>query len=152
MHDPFAANASESSGRNRKPIQSSGYRRFVAFLAACLLLVLHTTGEAFHYRAHLPAGVKSGSYNSPSNGQAAQVKPSTDRSRSIQSRVATVSPRDHCALCSINTLGATLRPDTAEIGCARLTALTTSVSHCPPFAESRFRIRNGSPRGPPARA
>jgi hypothetical protein len=151
MHDPFAANASESSGRNRKQIRSSGYRRFVAVLTACLLLVLHTTGEAFHYRAHLPAGVKSSSYNNPSNGQAAQVKPS-DRSGTIQSRVATVSPRDHCALCSVNTLRGTLRPDTAEIGSARLTALITALSPCPPFAESRFRIGNGSPRGPPARA
>ena len=146
-----AAKISAAPGSKQKLL--SGQRRVVAFLVACLLLVLHTTGEAFHYLAHQFPDIKSSSYTGTGadTGSAAQIKKSTSHSDSIQTRIVISPHRDNCALCSVNSLGGLLGPsDSSNYFRQPVTLAAASVS-LDSLPAPQFQITGISPRGPPAR-
>ena len=118
-------------------------RRAVAFLVAFVLLALHTTGEAFHYLSHL-------SPVSPAAAQMTRAAQTGSSRENLQMPKAFKTHADHCALCSLNALFATLRPPTSPLSSSPTLALTASQIHWFVFTASRRVAGDLCLRGPPS--
>jgi hypothetical protein len=109
----------------------------LALILACLMFVLHTAGEVFHWRAHLIPPTVAVVFSSDLNAAAFTVA------------ATSATPHENCPFCLLNGI-------TASLILAAILITATTAPMCRPTLMAQtvsltaFRYRRGPPRAPPA--